>query len=72
MDILSEKTKTTLRLELDDGIVNNKQKVKKQNFTKIKNEATDEQLYNTAKALSNLFEKDTISIKKVEESELIG
>ena len=66
MAIQVNKEKLTLRLELDGGIVDGKQKVKGKSFTQIKTTAADEALLNTASVMASLQEKDLLKVKKVE------
>ena len=72
MAIISVKEKSTLRLELDNGIVDGKQKTLSKSFTKVKTDAADEDVHGTAVAISNLQSKDLIKVKKVEEVSLIS
>ncbi len=72
MAIIAVKEKSTLRLELDNGIVDGKQKTLSKSFTKVKTDAADEDLHGTAVAISNLQSKDLIKVKKVEEVSLIS
>lgn len=66
MAIQTLKEKSTLRLELDGGIVNGKQKVNLKSFAQIKTTAEDEALYNTASIISELQERDLLEVKKIE------
>lgn len=70
MAIGNIKEKTTLRLELDGGIVEGKQKIVPKSFSQIKTSASDEELYNTATAIASL-QRDLILVKKVEVSALL-
>jgi len=65
------KEKTTLKLELDNGIVDGKQLVKSKNYNKVKTTATDEELYNTAVAIAGLQSRDLLKVKRIEEITLI-
>lgn len=71
MAISTLKEKIVLRLELDGGIVAGKQKIDPKTFSKIKTDATDENLYNTAIAISDLQEKDLMKVKRIETTNLI-
>ncbi|NLV87877.1 MAG: DUF1659 domain-containing protein [Tissierellia bacterium] len=71
MAIGNIKEKTTLRLELDGGIVEGKQKIVPKSFSQIKTSASDEELYNTATAIASLQKRDLILVKKVEVSALL-
>ena len=66
MAIRTNKEKLTLRLELDQGIVNGKQKVKTKSFTQIKTTAEDQALFNTAMAIADLQEKDLLRVQRLE------
>lgn len=66
MAMQTSKEKLTLRLELDGGIVDGKQKVKTKSFTQIKTTAEDEALFDTATAIASLQEKDLLRVKRVE------
>lgn len=66
MAIENFKEKMTLRLELDGGIVDGKQKVVPKSFSQIKADADDEALHNTAVALSGLQTRDLLKVKKIE------
>ena len=72
MAIQTVKEKMTLKLELDGGIVAGKQKVDSKSFSQIKTTAVDEDLYNTATAISGLQEKNLLKVKKVETTDLIS
>lgn len=65
------KEKTTLKLELDNGVVDGKQLVKSKNYNKVKTTATDEELYNTAVAIAGLQSRDLLKVKRIEEITLI-
>lgn len=62
--------KVLLKIELDGGIVDGKQKVNYKSFSKIKTNAPDEDLHGTATSMAELQEKDLVAIKKIETSEL--
>ena len=66
MAILANKEKLTLRLELDGGMVEGKQKVNTKSFTQIKTTAEDQALFNTASAIAGLQEKNLLKVKRVE------
>jgi len=70
MAIQNLKEKMTLRLELDGGIVNGKQKLQPKSFTQIKATADDEALYNTATAIAGLQAKDLVKVKRIEVTSL--
>ncbi|HLR21777.1 MAG TPA: DUF1659 domain-containing protein [Tissierellaceae bacterium] len=68
MAIVSIKEKTALRLELDNGMVDGRQRVLSKTFSKIKDTAEDEDLHGTALVLGNLQNKDLLRIRKIEET----
>lgn len=72
MAIKNVKEKTNLKLELDGGIVGEKQKVISKSYSKIKTDALDEELYETAVALQILQSKDLLNVKRIEEMSLIS
>ena len=66
MAIKTNREKLTLRLELDGGVINGKQKVNSKSFTQIKTTAEDQALFDTASAIAGLQEKDLLRVKRVE------
>lgn len=72
MAISNIKEKTNLKLELDGGLVDEKQKIISKTFSKIKTDALDEELYETALALGSLQIKDLLNVKRVEEMKLVS
>ena len=66
MAIRTNKEKITLRLELDGGIIEGKQKINTKSFTQIKTTAEDQALFNTASVIADLQEKDLLKVKRVE------
>ena len=66
MAIKNLKEKTTLKLELDGGIVDGKQKFVSKSFSQIKTDAEDQNLHSTALAISQLQARDLINVKKLE------
>ena len=71
MAIRSIKEKVNLKLELDGGMVEDKQKVISKSYSKIKTDVLDEALYGTALALQTLQNKEILNVKRVEEVKLI-
>nr|WP_300006044.1 DUF1659 domain-containing protein [Tissierella sp.] len=63
--------KVNLKLELDGGIVDDKQKIIAKSYSKIKTDVLDEDLYATAAALQTLQSKNMLNVKRVEEVKLI-
>lgn len=72
MAIIGIKERTTLKLELDNGMVDGKQRVLSKTFSKVKTSATDEDLHGAAMVLVDLQNKDLLDVKKVEETSLIS
>lgn len=72
MAIIAVKEKATLKLELDNGIVNGRQRVLSKNFSKVKTDATDEGFHGTAVVIANLQNKDLLKVKRVEETSLVS
>lgn len=60
-----------LKLELDGGIVEGKQKIKSKRFNKVKLDAADESIYQTGVVLSGLQNKNLINLKRLDEVTLI-
>lgn len=71
MAVIGNKEKTSLKLELDAGLVDGRQRTKNKTFTKIKARATDEGLYEAALVLGSLQSRDLLKVRKVEETELV-
>lgn len=67
MAVSNIKEKTVLKLELDNGIVDEKQRVSTISYSKIKTSATDEEMYNTGVAIQGLQKKRLLGIKRAEE-----
>lgn len=72
MAIVNVKEKVALKLELDAGIVDGKQKIKSKSLSKVKTDALDEDLHGTATALAALQTRNLINVKRVEESKLVN
>lgn len=60
-----------LKLELDGGLVNGKQKIKAKRFNKVKLTATDESIYETGLVLSGLQNKTLLNVKRLNEVALM-
>lgn len=71
MAIETVKEKLTLRLELDGGMVNGKQKIHPKTFAQIKTTADDTSLHNTAAAIASLQEKSLLKVQRIETTSLI-
>ncbi len=70
MAVRSVKEKTNLKLELDGGMVGDKQKLISKSFAKVKVDSLDEELYEVAKALEGLQDKALVNVKRIEETSL--
>lgn len=68
MAIIGTKEKLALKLELDAGVVDGKQKVSSKLLNNIKTNAADENLHGTAIALVGLQSKSLLKVKRVEET----
>ena len=71
MAINTIKEKLVLKLELDGGMVGDKQKVLSRSFSKVKTDAGDEAIHATALSLAGLQEDSLLYVKKVETSNLL-
>lgn len=60
-----------LKLELDGGVVDGKQKIKAKRFNKVKVEVGDESIYETAVVLSGLQNRTLLNVKRLNEISLI-
>ena len=67
MAVSNIKEKTVLKLEYDNGIVDEKQRIKTVTYSKIRTTATDEEMYNTGIAIQELQQKTLLAIKRSEE-----
>lgn len=69
MAVNIEKTKVSLRLQLENGVdEKGNPKYQQKSFSNVRLEAEDEDLHIVGTLLGGLFKKDLDSIKKVEES----
>jgi hypothetical protein len=66
------KEKLALKLELDGGMVNGKQKTLSKTFSQIKTTADDANLHAAATAIAGLQEKSLLKVQKVETTSLIS
>ncbi len=71
MAVIDQKDNLRLKLEFDGGIENNRQVVKSKIYTKIKPNATSEDLYQVAITLAGLQTMPLLKVKKLEEVELV-
>lgn len=62
--------KVTLKIEVDGGMVNGKQKLNSKSFSKIKTDAANEDLHGTATTMANLQERELVTVKRIETSNL--
>lgn len=67
MAVIGIKEKTSLRLELDNGIVDGNQRVMSKTFSKIKTDAEDQDLHEAAIVLGSLQNKEVLNIRRIEE-----
>ena len=72
MAIVTKKEKMALKLELDAGIVDGKQKTASKSFNNVKLDALDDNLHQTATKLAGLQNKSLLNVKRVEETTLTG
>ena len=70
MAIRNSKDKVVLKLELDAGIVDEKQRVSTATYNNIRATVTDEELHATGTAISSLQTKNLLAIKRNEEMTL--
>ncbi len=69
MATVAEIAKKTLKLELDAGIIDGKQKLASKVFTNVKTEATDENMHMSGVVLAGLQSRNLLKVKKIEEYE---
>lgn len=67
MAIATSVTRKSLKLELDGGIVNGKQKVVSKSFNSLKADAQDTNIHTCGVVLADLQEKDLLNVKRLEE-----
>lgn len=63
-----EITKKSLKLELDNGVVDGKQKIDSKTYSNISLSATDENILSAGELISGLQEKALINVKRIEEA----
>jgi hypothetical protein len=63
-----EITKKSLKLELDGGVVDGKQKIDSKTYSNIILSATDENILSAGELISGLQEKALINVKRIEEA----
>lgn len=70
MAIIANKERLTLKLELDGGIVDGRQRISTKSINNMKLASSDDAIHGTGLALTSLQNKDVLKIKKVEEMTL--
>lgn len=70
MAVIKKVEDVVLKLELDGGIVDGKQRIKSKRFNKVKLDATDESIYETGVVISNLQNKTLMNVKRLDEVSL--
>lgn len=71
MAIIAVPNESKFKIELDGGLDGNgKQIVKAKTFSKVKDTATNDSVYNIANSLSSLQSNSLLSIKRVDEVSL--
>ncbi|NLX63035.1 MAG: DUF1659 domain-containing protein [Tissierellia bacterium] len=71
MAVVDVKDNVRLKIELDGGLEGNRQIIKSKTFNKVKTDATSEDLFHAAQALSSLQNLPVYKIKRLEEIELV-
>ena len=62
------KERASLKLELDLGLIDGQQRYKSKTYNKIKTDAGNEDLYETAHLLASLQKNNLSTVRKVEET----
>lgn len=70
MAVIANKDRVTLKLELDGGVVDGRQRTSTKSINNMKLNSSDEAIHGTGLALTSLQSKDVLNIKKVEEMTL--
>ncbi len=68
MAVEIKKDKVSLKLQFLEGMEDGKEKLKSKTISKLKLEAEDEKIYDTAEILSNLQTKPLQKVEKLETS----
>ena len=71
MAVTGIKDNVRLKLELDGGMVGDRQIIKSKTFSRVKPEAEDEDLYQVALSLAGLQTLPISKVKRLEEIQLI-
>lgn len=71
MAVTDIKNNVRLKLELDGGLDGNRQIIKSKTFSRVKTDATSEDLFEAAQSLSSLQTLPLYKVKKLEEIELV-
>lgn len=72
MAISTVRDKVVLKLELDNGVEDGKQKIKSKSFNRVNTDASHEALYDTGTLLASLQSRELLKVKRVDEMTLIG
>lgn len=67
MAVIDIKDSVRLKLEMDGGLVGDKQIIKSKTFTRIKPTVENEDLYTTAQSLAGLQVMPLVKVKRLEE-----
>ncbi len=70
MAITTVKEKVVLKLELDNGIVDGKQKIQSKTFNKVRTDVADEDLHDVGVILADLQSKELLKVKKSRRSDI--
>ena len=68
MAVVGNKEKLTLKLELDAGVVDGKQRAQSKMLNNVKTSAEDENLHDVAVVLADLQNKPLLKVKRIEET----
>lgn len=71
MAVKDIKENVRLKLELDGGLVGDKEVIKSKTFSRVKPTVENEDLYNTAQSLGNLQTLPVVNVKRLEEIRLV-
>ncbi|WP_422486360.1 DUF1659 domain-containing protein [Gudongella sp. DL1XJH-153] len=66
IEVMAEKK--TLKLELDAGIVDGRQRISSKSYSNVKLDATDDNIHVSGETLAGLQNLPLMKVKKVEES----
>lgn len=71
MAVKDIKENVRLKLELDGGLVGDKEVIKSKTFSRVKPTVENEDLYNTAQSLGGLQTLPVVNVKRLEEIRLV-